>query len=175
MKKKINKKFGIVFWITGLSGAGKTTLAKKIYPFIQKNYGPTVIISGNELRKILSLDGFTKNERFEIGKKYNEFCNHIIKNKVNVIISVVGLFHDLHRVNKITLKNYVEIFIKAKIETLRKKKKKFFYRKKANNVWGIDLIPEFPKKPDITITNDFKKNVNQLKEDLIKKIYKKLK
>ena len=87
MKKKINKKFGIVFWITGLSGAGKTTLAKKIYPFIQKNYGPTVIISGNELRKILSLDGFTKNKRFEIGKKYNWFDRLVWndKNWINYI------------------------------------------------------------------------------------------
>ena len=37
MKKKINSKKGILFWITGLSGSGKTTIAKKIFPTIKKN------------------------------------------------------------------------------------------------------------------------------------------
>ena len=42
-RKKINKKKGILFWITGLSGSGKTSLAKKIKKDISKKYGPTII------------------------------------------------------------------------------------------------------------------------------------
>lgn len=171
MKKK-NKKYGTVFWITGLSGSGKTSLAKKIYPFVRKKYGPTLIISGNDLRDMFGLKGFTRAERFQIGRKYNKFCQGIVKNDLNIIISVVGLFHKLHSINKKTLKNYIEIFIKSKITTLTRSKKKIFYRKKTNNVWGIDLKPEFPKKPDIIITNNFKKDINHLKKELIKKITK---
>ena len=48
---KIKKKFGIVFWTTGISGSGKSTLNKNIYKFINKNFGPTLIISGDDLRK----------------------------------------------------------------------------------------------------------------------------
>ena len=36
MKKKLNKNKGILFWITGLSGSGKTTIAKNIFPIIKK-------------------------------------------------------------------------------------------------------------------------------------------
>ena len=51
---KLNKKNGIVFWTTGISGSGKSTLNKKIYPFIKKNFGPTLLLSGDNLRKIFN-------------------------------------------------------------------------------------------------------------------------
>ena len=43
MKKKILKSKGILFWITGLPGSGKSTIAKKIKSKIIKNYGKTQI------------------------------------------------------------------------------------------------------------------------------------
>ena len=55
MKKiRISKKKGILFWITGFSGSGKTAIAHKIKPEIVKFYGPTILISGDNLRKILN-------------------------------------------------------------------------------------------------------------------------
>ena len=77
--------------------------------------------------------------------------------------------------NRKHIKNYLEIFIKAESKTLIKRKQKYFYRIKTKNVWGIDLKPEFPKKPDIVIKNDFKKNTKQLANSLLRKIKKKLK
>ena len=51
MKKiKINKKKGILFWITGLSGTGKTSIGKKIKKDIVKNYGPTLLVNGDDIR-----------------------------------------------------------------------------------------------------------------------------
>ena len=50
-KIKLNNKKGILFWITGLSGSGKTTIAKKIKKNISQLYGPTLEISGDEFRK----------------------------------------------------------------------------------------------------------------------------
>ena len=47
-----NKNKGILFWITGISGSGKTDLAKKICKEITKSYGPTLVISGDDIRKI---------------------------------------------------------------------------------------------------------------------------
>ena len=173
--KKIKKNKGILFWITGLSSSGKTTFCKKIYPHIKEKYGPTIIVNGDELRKIFALDGYTKTERLKIGKKYIKFCNLLIKQNINVIIGVVGLFHALHKINRSTFENYLEIFIKTKINILKIEKKKIFYENKTKHVWGIDLKPEFPKKPDIIIVNNFQKSTNRLAKDLIEKIDKKLK
>ena len=55
MKKKIKKK-GILFWITGLSGSGKTTISKLIKKDIVTNYGPTILVSGDDLRKIFNFN-----------------------------------------------------------------------------------------------------------------------
>ena len=52
--KKIDKNKGIVFWITGLSGSGKTLIAKKIGNEIKLKYGPTIIISGDDVRNIFN-------------------------------------------------------------------------------------------------------------------------
>ena len=49
IKNKFNQK-GILFWITGLSGSGKTSIAKKILPLIRKKYGPTIHLDGDALR-----------------------------------------------------------------------------------------------------------------------------
>ena len=50
----MKKKSGYLFWITGLSGSGKTSLAEKILNFIKKNVGSTIILSGDDLREIFN-------------------------------------------------------------------------------------------------------------------------
>ena len=171
MKKNLNKQ-GIIFWITGLSGSGKTTLAKNIKKFVSKNYGPTICIHGDEIRSTFNLKSYNKSDRLKIAKMYVKLVRILTNQKINVIFSVVGLFHELQKYNRRMFKNYLEIFIKSDIQVLIKKKRKAFYRKKTNNVWGIDLKPEFPKKPDITIINDFKKDKKSLTKELILKIKK---
>jgi adenylylsulfate kinase len=167
---KLNKKNGIVFWTTGVSGSGKSTLNKKIYPFIKKNFGPTLLLSGDNLRKIFNIKKYDKNSRLEIGKQYTNLLKLISKNKINVLFSVVGLFNDLHKFNRKNLKNYVEIFIDANFKKTLKRKEKYFYKKKTKNVWGKDINPEFPKNPHIIIKNNYQKSVNSLSSELIKKI-----
>ena len=68
MKKKINKNKGILFWVTGLSGSGKTTISKKIKKDISKNYGPTIVVSGDDLRQIFNLKGYSYSERLILNK-----------------------------------------------------------------------------------------------------------
>jgi adenylylsulfate kinase len=111
-----------------------------------------------------------KNYRKQVGKQYTKFLRLIIEKKVNVLFSVVGLFHELHKYNRKQLKNYIEILIDANFKKTELRKQKFFYKKKINNVWGRDIEPEYPKKPHIVLKNDFKKNKNSLSIELIKKI-----
>lgn len=172
--KKINKKYGILLWITGLSGSGKTTISKLIFKDFKKNYGPTVLISGDDIRNIFNLKSYDKKTRLLIGKKYVKFCKFFINQKINVIFSVAGLFHELRKIAKKSIPNYCEIYMKTNIVDLKRKKKKIFYRKKIQNVWGLDIKPELPKNPDITINNTFKVNMNSLSNELIKKITKNL-
>ena len=163
MKIKIDNKKGILFWITGLSGSGKTTLGRNLKNYISKNYGPTIIISGDNLRKIFHLNKFDKKNRLIIGKKYIRLCKYLTDQGINVIFSVVGLFHELRDYNKKNINNYVEIYIECEISKLKKISKKKHYKMKSKNIWGIDLKPELPKNPHIKVKNDFKKNINLIK------------
>ena len=58
--KKFNNNKSILFWITGLSGSGKTVIAEKIKHKIAHKYGPTLTISGDDLRKIFDFNKFSK-------------------------------------------------------------------------------------------------------------------
>jgi len=170
--KKTKSKFktGTLFWITGLSGSGKTTIADNIKKEISRKYGPTIIISGDELRKLFNFNKFSRKARLNYALSYSKFCKHITDQKINVIISTVSLFHKVRNWNKLNIKKYVEIYVKSEISILLKKKKKFFYRGNYKNIIGKNIKAEFPKNPDIVIKNDFKKSLKTLSKELLKKI-----
>lgn len=168
---KINNKSGIVFWVTGLAGSGKTTIAKKMKSKIQKIYGPTVVLSGDDIRSIFNLKGYTYKERLLTVKKYQKLIKKLTNQKINVIFAVIGMMNEIRKINRKMFKNYVEIFITANIKRLRSKDKKKLYSKKINVV-GKDIIAELPRKPHIKILNNFKKNPSILVDMIVKKLSK---
>jgi adenylylsulfate kinase-like enzyme len=168
-----NKKKGILFWITGLSGSGKTTLGKKITKDIEKIHGPTIMISGDDIREIFKLKGFEYDDRLKITKKYCQFVRYITNQKINVIFAVVGMFDDSRKWNKLNIDNYVEIYIKSNIKTiLRIGKKKIYNKNNPGKFIGIEIKPEYPKNPDITILNKFNSTSNKMAKLLMNKINK---
>ena len=171
----MKKKEGILIWITGLSGSGKSTIGKMIKRDVEKNYGKTLLVNGDDLRKIFKINNYDKFSRFETGKKYIKFCKFLVKQKINVIFTVVGLFNELRKINRKEFKNYLEIYIKTNVRELIKSKRKKIYKTQTSNVWGIDIKPEFPKKAHIVIRNNHKRRLNDIKYELISKINKKLK
>lgn len=170
MKKKIKKNKGILFWITGLSGSGKTSIAKKIHKEIVKNYGPTIILSGDDLREIFKIKSYDKKDRYKLAKQYSLFCKTIVDQKVNLIFATISLFHDIQKNNKLKIENYMEIFIKSDINKISNFSKKKIYLNNNKNIWGKNIKPEFPKKPNILIENNFKENLNSLSEKVLAKI-----
>jgi len=87
-----------------------------------------------------------------------------------VIFSTVSLFHRVQKWNRTHIDNYIEIYIQSNIKKIIRRKKKFFYKGNHKNVVGKNLIAEFPKYPDITIRNDFKKSTGKLAKQLIRRI-----
>ena len=170
---KRDKKKGILFWITGLSGSGKTTLGKAIHKDIQRLYGPTIMISGDNIRKIFFLKGHKKIDRLKILKSYCHFAKYVTDQKINIIFAVVGMFNEPRNWNKRNIKNYIEIYIKSNLKKIIKlNKKKIYHKKNVKNIIGIDIIPEFPKKPNITILNSFNKPKEKIAIEIINKVKK---
>ena len=93
--KKINKKKGILFWITGLSGSGKTSLANKILPFIERKYGASLHLDGDILRNILNLHGYSFKDRASNADKFTKIAKFLTDQGINVVFSVVALMDKL--------------------------------------------------------------------------------
>ena len=173
MKKKINRNKGVLFWVTGLSGSGKTTISKKIKKNISKNYGPTIVVSGDDLRQIFNLKGYSYSERLILNKKFRKFAKFIVNQKINLIFATVGMFDEARKWNRMNFENYIEIYIKSNINNIIKSNKKKIYKKKGvGDIVGINIKPELPKKPDITIYNNFKTSMDNLSTQLLNKIRK---
>ena len=174
MKKlKKNQNKGILFRISGLSGSGKTTISKKIKKDIVKLYGPTLLVSGDNLREIFKFDKFTYSERVLLSKKFCKFAKFITDQKINLIFAVVGMMHSARKWCRDNVDNYIEIYVKADLKKIIKlKKKKIYHKKKTGDIVGITIKPELPKQPDIVINNNFKKTSKDLANNLVKKISK---
>ena len=166
------KKKGYVIWISGYPGSGKSKLSSLIHTQLEKSFGKIIRLSGDDLRQILNLKGYSKKDRKNIGYIYHDVCKRLSDNGVNILIDVVCLFKDIRKQNRKYLKNYIEVYIETDFKKVIRKKSKPFYRKKTKNVWGKDLTAELPTRPDILIKNDFKRSVNLISKHLLREIKK---
>ena len=162
-------KNGILFWITGLSGSGKTSIANEILPIIKKRYGPTVHLDGDTLRNILNLNGYSLEERLSNSAIYTKIAKHLTNQGINVVFSLVCLMNKPRAWNRKNIKKYIEIYIKSDLKKIIIKNVKNIY-KKNKDVVGLSIKPEFPKSSDITIVNEFDNSIGYLKLELLKKI-----
>ena len=119
-----------MFWVTGLSGSGKTTLAKKIKKDIENLYGPTLLISGDDIRRMFDFQKYTAEERYSLLIKYRKFAKFITNQNINLIFAVVGMTDSVRNWYKKNIPNYIEIYIKADLKKLLKLKRKKYIIKK---------------------------------------------
>ena len=133
--KKQNNKFGKVFWITGYSGVGKTSIADAIKNRICKLYGNTIVINGDDLRNIFELKKYSKSERSKNGIKFVKLLKFLSKQKVNILFTVVGLSHSLRRYARNSIPNYLEIFIESNLNEIIKFGKKKNLQTKKEYSW----------------------------------------
>ena len=93
-----------------------------------------------------------------------------------VIVSVIAMFDEIFEFNRKNIKNYVEVFLDVPMDELIRRDKKKLYSKAINreikHVVGIDIIAEFPKKPDVTILNYGESNID-VSVNLLEKHYEK--
>ncbi len=78
----MNKKKGIVFWIEGFSGSGKTSISKCIQKDLSNFFGPTIILSGDVLRKLFNKHGYTKKDRIKNSYKFSEILKKFNRSKI---------------------------------------------------------------------------------------------
>ena len=83
----MSKKTGFLFWITGPSGSGKKTLAKRILSKIRATLGTTVHLNGDNLRSILKLVGYSFKNWLSNSKKYTGLAKYLMEQGFNIVFS----------------------------------------------------------------------------------------
>lgn len=165
----MNNNKGILLWITGLSGSGKTSLGKILKNKFQKKYGKTILINGDDIRRIFKFKKYDYNERYKLSISYHKLCKFITNQNLNVIFTGVAMFDEIRLMNKKNIENYIEIYIRSNIKDLINKSNKKIYKTDTLNIWGVDIKPELPKNSDIKINNNFSKDLKLISiETLIK-------
>mgnify|MGYP000592594261 CR=1 FL=1 len=98
-------------FLIGFMGCGKTTLGKKIKTKIIKNYGPTILFSGDDIRRIFDNKRYGAKDRLKVCSQYSKFCNNISNQNINVIFCTVCLINKVQNYNKKNIENYLLILI----------------------------------------------------------------
>jgi adenylyl-sulfate kinase len=155
-----------LIWITGLSGSGKTVIAKEVYKRIKSEMINTVLIDGDDFRNIIGKEvGYSQEERFNYAIQISRMCKFLIEQDINVICATISLFKEVHKFNRDNVKNYFEIFIDCNMQELIRRDQKGIYSRalkgEIKDVVGIDIPFDKPENPELVIENS---ECNKLKE-----------
>ena len=104
-------------------------------------------------------------------RKFLEFAKFITNQKINIIFAVVGQIDKPKIWGRKNIDNFVEIYLKSDLKKNYKKKKKKLYSQNKKNIVGVTIKPEFPKKADIIVNNNFSKSLDNISKYLLKKKY----
>lgn len=146
---------GHVYWLTGLSGAGKTTIGKLWYEMLKKSRPNAVLLDGDALRAVFGDDlGYTDADRRKSAMRNARLCAMLAEQDLEVVCCTISMFDSVRAWNRANMPGYREIYIKASMETLRRRDQKGLYSSAQQDVAGIHFAVEEPKTPDLVLVND---------------------
>ncbi|HTS51318.1 MAG TPA: adenylyl-sulfate kinase [Bryobacteraceae bacterium] len=148
---------GRVFWITGLSAAGKTSLGHALTAKLRASGFQVVFLDGDTLRTAISNDlGYSPENRRAAAMRNGRLCRMLAEQGFEVVCSTISLFHEVQRWNRENIPRYNEIFVRAPLEELRRRDTKGIYlaaSETGGNVVGLDIPAEIPEAPDLILDN----------------------
>src|SRR5437868_10814358 len=160
MGSALNEGHGFVLWLTGLSGAGKTTLAERLVPELSARGLCVEVLDGDEVRTNLSKGlGFSKEDRDTNIRRIGYVARLLSRNGVATITAAISPYRDVRgEVRRAHDAPFVEAFVECSIDELVRRDKKGLYAKalrgEIKNFTGVSDPYEPPEAPDIHLHSD---------------------
>ena len=153
-------RFGLVVWMTGLSGSGKTTLAFEAERRLVEAGIPAFVLDGDRLRHGLNADlGFDEGSRRENMRRTMHVASLFQLANVVTLVTLISPFRSgREQARRLIGENFVEVYVKAQLDTCISRDPKGLYRKAAageiHGFTGIDAPYEEPEAPDLVLDTD---------------------
>jgi adenylylsulfate kinase len=174
-EKLLNQKSRVV-WMTGLSGAGKTTIAQHFEVALNKLGYLTQVLDGDNIRSGINNNlGFSEEDRYENIRRISEVSKLLMDSGIICINSFISPTNEIRDMAKkiIGEENFIEVFVDAPIEVCEQRDVKGLYEKarrgEIKNFTGIDSPFDTPENADVVLHTD-KLSVDECVEVCLKHI-----
>ncbi len=157
----IKKHRSCIIWLTGLSGAGKSTVADLLEQKLNKQDKHTFLLDGDNLRHTLNQDlGFSDYDRNENIRRIGHVGKLMVDAGLIVIASFISPFEKQRKLTRELFEKdeYIEVFLNTPIEVCEQRDPKGLYKKARSGLikdfTGIDSAYEKPENPEITLDGE---------------------
>lgn len=151
---------GRTIWITGLSAAGKSTLAAALAALLREDGDNVILLDGDELREVfgasaISADNHDRQARLALAMQYAHLCRILSAQGFVVVIATISLYREVHRWNREHLPGYYEVYLKVPLAERQRRDPKGIYRRfeagELRHVAGLDVPIDEPEAADWVI------------------------
>jgi len=147
---------GFTLWFTGLSGAGKTTLARGVEAILRERGMKVEVLDGDIIRQNLSKGlGFSKEDRDTNIKRIGFVCKLLTRNGVVAIASAISPYREIRQYVRQETGSFVLVYVKCSLEVLIQRDAKGLYKKalsgEIRNFTGISDPYEPPLRPEVVV------------------------
>lgn len=161
----------MVIWITGLSGAGKTTLCKAIWDLIKPSVPELVLLDGDEVREAFGHNlSYAESDRILQVKRLQSMARVLSRQGLIVLVGVLYNNPELLRWNREHFDEYFEVYLDASMELIMEQDAKGLYAAaregKEENVVGVDIDWHVPTAADLVFDADLR----QPPEDMARQV-----
>lgn len=171
--KEIMKQEGCCIWMTGLSGAGKTTIALKLVEALKKKLKKVEYLDGDIVRQSFCSDlGFSKEDRDENIRRISYVSSYLSRESI-VVAAFISPYQKARDKAREINNNFIEVFVDAPLSVCENRDVKGLYAKaragEIKNFTGIDDPYEPPAEPDLhlhTDTENVDESVNKILKHL---------
>ena len=147
---------GTVIWVTGLSGAGKTTLCVALEQLVKPHIPEFFRVDGDVVRDLFGKGlGYSEPERVVQINRLQALAGMLAEQGLVVAVAALYAHPDLLAWNRQNLPGYFEVYLDAPLQLVQQRDSKGLYRIAADSqspqMVGLDIPWHAPSQPDLTI------------------------